>query len=298
MTGPIHAALAERALLPSTHIADAGYVNAELLVDAHQYYGVELVGPTRGDSHWQVKQGRGFAARDFVVDFEQKQVTCPVGQTSNSWKTASTHSGKPVIKVKFASKVCRRCPVLAQCTDSTPPRRTISIRPQAEYEALREGRAREKTLDYAAEYARSAGVEATSAPAVRVACSAAHPLLRPAQDASGAFDGRHSNERRQVAALAGRRAQGTYPALSLREALRRRRLTDHKEFATNIQLRRGGAAVFSQPITPEKWWIDCAADGTCSAQLLGVLPNKRSIPLRTRGDTSLKIRKATGQATT
>lgn len=48
-----------------------------------------------------------------------------------------------------------------------PPRRTISIRPQAEYEALREGRAREKTVDYAAEYARRSGVEGTIAQAVR-----------------------------------------------------------------------------------------------------------------------------------
>ena len=167
VTDPIHAALAERELLPSVHIADTGYVNAELLVEARQCYGVELVGPTRGDNHWQVKQGLGFAARDFMVDFERKQATCPAGQTSNSWMMASTHSGKPVIKVKFASKICRRCPALTQCTNSTPPRRTISIRPQPEYEALREGRAREKTLDYAAEYARRAGVEGTIAQAVR-----------------------------------------------------------------------------------------------------------------------------------
>lgn len=167
VTDTIHSALAERALLPSTHIADTGYVNAELLVEARQHYGVELVGPTRGDNHWQAKQRLGFAARDFVVDFERQEATCPAGQTSNSWTMASTHSGKPVIKVKFASKACRRCPVLAKCTDSTPPRRTISIRPQAEYEALRDGRAREKTLDFAAEYARRAGVEGTIAQAVR-----------------------------------------------------------------------------------------------------------------------------------
>jgi transposase len=167
VTGTIHAALAERGLLPSIHIGDTGYVNAELLVEARQHYGVELVGPTRGDNHWQVKDRLGFAARDFVVDFERQEATCPAGQTSSSWATESTHSGKPVIKIKFASKICRRCPVRAQCTDSIPPRRTISIRPQAEYEALREGRAREKTQDFAIEYARRAGVEGTIAQAVR-----------------------------------------------------------------------------------------------------------------------------------
>ena len=139
-TGIIHAALAERGLLPSIHIArtdHSTYVNAELLVDARQRYGVDLVGPTRGDNHWQLKNGQGFAARDFGVDFERQEATCPAGQTSTCWTTALTHSGKPVIKVKFSSKVCRRCPVASQCTDSMPPRRTISIRPQTEYEASR-----------------------------------------------------------------------------------------------------------------------------------------------------------------
>ena len=167
VTGTIHASLAERGLLPSTHLGDTGYVNAELLVEARQRYGIELVGPTRGDNHRQVKDGLGFAARHFLVDFERQEATCPAGQTSSSWSMSSTHSGKPVIRVKFATAICRRCAVHAQCTDSTPPRRTITILPQAEHEALRMGRAREKTADFAVEYARRAGVEGTIAQAVR-----------------------------------------------------------------------------------------------------------------------------------
>lgn len=167
VTGEIHGALAERGLLPSLHIADTGFVNADLLVDARQRHGVELVGPTRGDNQWQVKQGMGFAARDFKVDFERQQATCPAGQASESWTPAFTYSGKPVIKVKFASADCRGCAVRVHCTRSSPPRRAITLRPQAEYEALRVGRAREKTADFATEYARRAGVEGTIAQAVR-----------------------------------------------------------------------------------------------------------------------------------
>ena len=143
VTGTIHAALAERELLPSLHIADTGFVNADLLVDARERHGVELVGPTWGDNQWQLKQGLGFAARDFKVDFERQQVTCPAGQTSESWTPASPYSGKQVIKVKFASADCRACAVRVHCTSSSPPRRAMTLRPRAEYEALRAGRARE-----------------------------------------------------------------------------------------------------------------------------------------------------------
>lgn len=138
-----------------------------MLVDARQRHSVELVGPTRGDNQWQVKQGLGFAARDFKVDFERQQATCPAGQVSESRTPAPTYSGKPVIKVKFRSADCRSCAVRAHCTHSLPPRRAITLRPQAEYEALRMGRAREKTADFATEYARRAGVEGTIAQAVR-----------------------------------------------------------------------------------------------------------------------------------
>nr|MBA3947721.1 transposase [Herpetosiphonaceae bacterium] len=50
---------------------------------------------------------------------------------------------------------------------STPPRRTISVRPQAHYEALQAGRAREQTEGFKTEYAKRAGVEGTIAQALR-----------------------------------------------------------------------------------------------------------------------------------
>lgn len=49
VTASIHASLQERGLLPARHIADTGFVNAPLLVEAGEHYGVDLIGPTRGD---------------------------------------------------------------------------------------------------------------------------------------------------------------------------------------------------------------------------------------------------------
>ena len=45
----IHAVLEQRALLPEQHLVDAGYTDAESLVEASKAYQVDLVGPTAKD---------------------------------------------------------------------------------------------------------------------------------------------------------------------------------------------------------------------------------------------------------
>lgn len=72
-----------------------------------------------------------------------------------------------MIKVKFSVADCRTCPLRPQCTRSISARRAITIRPEAQYEALRVGEVREQTADFAAEYAWRAGVEGTIAQGVR-----------------------------------------------------------------------------------------------------------------------------------
>ena len=65
VTGAIHASLAEHHLLPIKHIADTGFVNSKLFVASAEQYGINLIGPTRGDNHWQAQEGTGFAAANF-----------------------------------------------------------------------------------------------------------------------------------------------------------------------------------------------------------------------------------------
>jgi hypothetical protein len=167
VTERIHASLAEHKLLPDRHVADTGYVNSTLFVSSQTSYGIELIGPTRGDNHWQAKDGEGFAARDFRIDWEQQQAICPMGKCSNSWTPAIDKLKNQVIKIKFTMTDCQVCPSCEKCTRSTPPRRTITLRPQAQHEALLEGRKREQTEQYKAEYAKRAGVEGTIAQSVR-----------------------------------------------------------------------------------------------------------------------------------
>jgi transposase len=162
-TPQIHAALEQRGLLPGTHIVDTGFLDADLLVDSRHDYGVDLLGPTRLDYHWQAREGAGFDAQHFQIDWDQHQASCPAGQTSISWTPAVDNRGNAVIKVKFSSKDCRRCDHVAQCVRSKKryPRRTLTIRPQPQYQALQEARQREATEAFQAEYARRAGIEGT-----------------------------------------------------------------------------------------------------------------------------------------
>lgn len=167
VTETIHASLADHKLLPGKHVADTGYVNSKLLVSSQQTYGIELIGPTRGDNHWQAKDAACFAAHDFRIDWEQQCAFCPQGKTSNSWTEAIDKFKNEVIKIKFATMDCQICPSCEKCTRSTLHHRTITFRPQAQHEALLVGRTREQTAEYAAEYAQRAGVEGTIAQNVR-----------------------------------------------------------------------------------------------------------------------------------
>jgi transposase len=170
-TPTIHAALQQRGLLPSTHIVDTGFLDADLFVKSRDDYGVDLLGPTRLDYHWQARAGAGFDAQHFQIAWDRQHAICPAGKTSISWTPAVDNRGNAVIKVKFSTKDCRPCPTLALCVRSQKrdPRRTVTIRPQPQYQALQAARQREATGAFQAEYARRAGIEGTLSRGIRSA---------------------------------------------------------------------------------------------------------------------------------
>jgi transposase len=157
-TPTIHDALQQRSLLPGTHIVDTGFLDADLLVESQDRYGVDLLGPTRRDYHWQAREGTGFAAEHFQIHWDQQHATCPAGKTSISWTPAVDNRDNPVIKIKFSSKDCRHCDQVAQCVRSQKRhlRRTLTIRPEPQYQALQAARQREATDAFQTEYARRA----------------------------------------------------------------------------------------------------------------------------------------------
>jgi transposase len=165
----MHEALAARDLLPGVHLVDTGYVDAQELVSSQQQYGVDLFGPTREDYHWQAREGTGFEASRFVVDWQNHCATCPAGQKSHSWTPAQDRRGNPVIKIKFAMQDCRPCPSREQCThsQSASPRRLLTVRPQEQYQALQAARQRQATETFKTAYAARAGIEGTLSQGIR-----------------------------------------------------------------------------------------------------------------------------------
>ncbi len=163
----IHDSLANNNLLPSQHLVDAGYVDAELLVNSQDHYQVDLLGPARLGWGWQAQEDKGFAASDFRVDWENQSMTCPEGKTSVSWTPVLDVRDHPVIQIKFSRADCSRCPSLELCTHSQRQQRTVTIRREAEYKAMQRARDRETTPEYQKEYARRAGIEGTLSEGVR-----------------------------------------------------------------------------------------------------------------------------------
>ena len=169
VTPAVHRDLRAADLLPATHLVDTGFLDAELIATSKRDYGVDLLGPTRPDVKWQAKEGTGFDAQRFAIDWERERATCPAGKTSISWTPAVDERTNQVIKIKFSTTDCRACASRHLCMRSTKkyPRRAITIRPKEQYEALKERREFAQTPAYAAAYAKRAGIEGTISQGVR-----------------------------------------------------------------------------------------------------------------------------------
>jgi transposase len=166
--GPtIHQDLAQRDLLPSTHLLDGGDVDAELLVTAQTEHQIDVVGPTFGSYSRQRLEGPGYDLSAFGVDWEAKQARCPQGHPSVKWTPGRDVSGDPVVRIRFDTATCRVCPVRQACTWAKDAPRQLTVRPQAHHEAIQAARQRQETVEFKAQYARRAGVEGTHAQAIR-----------------------------------------------------------------------------------------------------------------------------------
>jgi transposase len=167
MTTTIHEHLAEADRLPTTHLADSGYIDAEHLVQSHHEYHVDLLGPVAVDPSWQARAGKGFDAAAFIVDWNAQVAICPQGKRSYYWRLIHDGNGNPTTHIEFAAADCRTCPVRTDCTRSTRRGRQLNIRRQHTHQALQAARERQKKTDFKMQYAQRAGMEGTISRGVR-----------------------------------------------------------------------------------------------------------------------------------
>ena len=166
-TAAIHAALAGKGLVPAEHLADAAYVDAELLVRSREDHGIDLVGPPRGNPSWQGKVEGGHTLDRFEVDWDAERVRCPQGKLSSAWSPQVDHAGTPYVSVTFRPTDCGACPARPLCTRAKHGARHLKLQPRAEHEALGAARGRLATREGRRLYARRAGIEGTISQGVR-----------------------------------------------------------------------------------------------------------------------------------
>jgi transposase len=166
-TAEIHERLAAKGLLPSEHFVDSAYIDAALLVGSRRDHGVSLEGPVRGVANQHTRAGQGFEQRDFVIDWEDKQVTCPQGKTSVTWRAGRDEVGAPRITAVFSRTDCGTCTVRPLCTTAKDARRSLYFHPRPEYEALNAARARMHDAAWKQRYHVRAGIEGTLSQGVR-----------------------------------------------------------------------------------------------------------------------------------
>jgi Transposase DDE domain len=159
--------LAQRELLPGTHLLDSGSVDADLLVTAQTPHQIHVIGPPFGSYNRQRREGKGYDLQAFIIDWEAQQARCPQGYPSVHWRPGHDVSGDPVIRIRFDGAPCRTCPARPACTAAKDAPRQLTVRLQAHHDAIQAARQRQETTEFKAQYALRTGVESSLSQGIR-----------------------------------------------------------------------------------------------------------------------------------
>lgn len=169
MTATIHQHLAENDRLPRVHLVDAGYIDADHLVESQRDHQIDLHGPVPQNGTWQAKEGKGYDSAHFTVDWEALVATCPQGKTSRNGRPYKDGHDNPMVTFAFRAADCRVCPVRSDCTRSKSPYRgrIVGLRLREAHEALQAARERQTTEAFKERYKMRAGIEGSLSQGVR-----------------------------------------------------------------------------------------------------------------------------------
>src|SRR5512143_3032293 len=167
MAEVVHASLAERHRLPTEHLVDKGYTDAQALLDSQREYQVTITGPVADDPSWQARLGTGFDKSHFTVEWDRQVVTCPADKQSISWLRNTYPKNGVIWEARFSRQDCTPCPFRAQCTRAKVEPRIIGLQPQEQHEVLQAARKQQTTARFREQYAARAGIESTQGQAIR-----------------------------------------------------------------------------------------------------------------------------------
>lgn len=125
------------------------------------------MGPLSANSGWQSRAATGYGLEAFELDWQAETARCPQGSHSVRWTPGHDVSGDPVVRIRFHGPTCRVCEVRSRCTAAKDQARQLTVRPQAQHEAIQAARQRQETAEFKAQYALRAGVESSISQGVR-----------------------------------------------------------------------------------------------------------------------------------
>lgn len=146
---------------------DAGYVDAELLVTAQSRHQIEVVGLLSANSGWHSRAATGSGLEAFELAWEAQNARCPQGSHRVRWTPGHDVSGDPVVRIRCHGPTCRACEGRSRGTAAKDQPRQLTVRPQAQHEAIQAARQRQETEAFKAPYALRAGVESRLSQGVR-----------------------------------------------------------------------------------------------------------------------------------
>lgn len=154
----IHARLRRLRLLPDRHLVDGGYTSVAGMDEAARLHRVTLIGPLPPSTTPQHRAGDGFGRENFIIDFDQREVTCPNGQVSGNWQDLPVAEPTKVT-VRFDARQCGRCSERAKCTPG--PFRSLYFPTRRLHELQTKNRADQQDADWRRLYGRRSGAEVT-----------------------------------------------------------------------------------------------------------------------------------------
>lgn len=122
-----------------TLLGDMAYSDGDVR-EAVEETGVDLVAKVP-----PVTNSGRFPKTDFKIDNENKQVTCPAGNTTTASRQVKDHKGRRATAYTFDPAICAACPLRDQCTTSTKGRQIIVGRHHDRIEAARAAQAEPDT---------------------------------------------------------------------------------------------------------------------------------------------------------